>query len=108
MVGDAGFDNLPEVEPLSEERKQRLLSEVLQAGSKAPLVLAQRVIEKEGSRASAYARGAQKRWPEESLDDLVGRVTRAHVRLARSEGAVAGAAMSGAEPGSTAAILDGP
>lgn len=86
-----------DAETLSEESRQRLLPEIMAAGAKAPLVLAQRVIEREGLRAEEYATGAQQKWPEESLEDVVHRVTRSHVILARSEGAVAGAAMSGAE-----------
>ena len=74
-----------------------LPKELLAAGADAPQVLAGYVAQRlvEGSRDRARRR--QDRNPNMSEDELVEKVVRSYIRLARSEGAVAGLTMTAAQ-----------
>lgn len=74
-----------------------LPKELLTAGANAPLILAGYVAQRlvEGSRDRARHR--QNRNPHMSEDELVEKVIRSYLRLARSEGAVAGLTMTAAQ-----------
>jgi hypothetical protein len=74
-----------------------LPKELLSAGADAPQILAGYVAQRlvEGSRDRARRR--QDRNPSMSEDELVEKVVRSYLRLARSEGAVAGLTMTAAQ-----------
>ncbi|MGI8530063.1 MAG: hypothetical protein ACR2KO_11350 [Geodermatophilaceae bacterium] len=84
-------------EQVPEEKRKSLVRRLMASGTDAPKVLLNSAIETNGAWASKYFRNHEH--SPADIDDLVARVIKSHVRLARSEGASVAATMTAAEVG---------
>lgn len=85
-------------EQLPEEKRASLVKRVMAAGSGAPKVILEAAIEANGAWAADYRLTRSDSTANRA--DLVERVIKSHVRLARSEGAALAIALTTAEIGS--------
>jgi len=96
-------------EQVPHDKQVSLVKRVMAAGADAPKVIIEAAIDANGAWAAQYKR--TRSGTSESQADLVARVIKSHVRLARSEGAALAAALTAAEVGSvvgTAGTLTAP
>jgi hypothetical protein len=84
-------------EQLPESDRKSLIKRVLAAGADAPKVVLDSAVRINGTWAKNYARKIGADPSDQGREQLVNRVIRAHVILARSEGAAAALAITGLE-----------